>query len=93
MDARKNICFYIVFLFMLCSSYIFNGFSVNAQVQQEINQEYLRHKEGKHVDYLFTTKEVSLSKITDSSITITSENFDKDFLENAKSLKISLVMM
>ena len=87
MDARKNIYFYIVFLFMLCSFYICNGFSVNAQVPQEINIEYLKNKENEYVDYLFTTKEVSLSKITDSSITITSENFNKDFLENAKSLK------
>lgn len=87
MDARKNICFYIIFLSMLCSFYICSGFSVNAQIPQGINEEYLRHKESKHVDYLFTTKEVTSSKITDSSITITSENFDKDFLENARSFK------
>lgn len=87
MDAIKNICFYFVFLFILCSFYICNGFYVNAQVTQEINIGYFKNKENEYVDYLFTTKEVSSSKITDSSITITSENFDKDFLENAEILK------
>lgn len=89
MNVRRNICCLFVFLLSIFVFYIYSGAVANSKNYQEIGVQNLMNSEINDFDYLFTVKEVSLSKITEDSITISSENIDKDFLENARSLKNS----
>lgn len=89
MNVKRNIFCFFVFWFSIFIFYIYSGISINSKSYQEVSVQKFVNSEINDFDYLFTVKEVSLSKITEDSIIITSENIDKNFLENARSLKNS----
>lgn len=89
MNVKRSIGCFCLFLFSVFVFYIYSGTFINAKSYQEIGIQKFLNSEINDFDYLFTVKEVSLSKITDNSITITSDNIDKNFLENARCLKNS----
>lgn len=91
MALNKIISNVMLFLTLLFGIYIVdsnsNTFSVKAQEVSQTQIDSFIHKRDDYVDYLFTANEVNLSKITDTSISIASDNFNKEFLDNAKIIR------
>ncbi len=78
----------VICVCIVCNFYIFTKSPTKAEninyPNLNISSEIVSNVS---VDYLFTTSEVNASKITDTSISITSENFEKGFLDNAQSFR------
>lgn len=75
--------FFVVILFYICT-FDFNNFVQKTSAFESSGVESLL-KNDEYVDYVFTAKEINSANITDTSITIKSEYFDSEFLENAVS--------
>ncbi len=80
----------MLFLTLLFGIYIVDSNSnfifAKAQEVLQTDIDNFIHKTDDYVDYLFTANEVNSSKITDTSISITSDNFNRNFLDNAKTI-------
>lgn len=75
-----------IFMFMLLICfYISSVLNTSVVVAQPScnSTEILHNKVQNTSDYIFTTREINSAKITDVSISITSENFNKEFLEKS----------
>lgn len=78
----------IIFLFLI-SFFIGCLYRSEPLVNAKINIndiEILHNNQNNESDYVFTTREINSAKITDTSINIYSDNLNKEFLENAKSI-------
>ena len=74
----KKFCFYLLFVFLVCFSF----HNVGIAHEKNVDRGSFKNKE---VDYSFTTQEINLATITDTSISISSENLDKDLFSKRNS--------
>ncbi len=86
---RKFFKYYLALLFLTFIFYICNfyNYTPEAHNSNNINVEELFNSGYQSIDYIFTSKEVNNANITDTTISIRSENFDDDFFDNVVNLK------
>lgn len=89
MNILKNFLSYCICLFLVVFFYIcnFDNYTPKANKVDTPNIEELIVNGYEYIDYVFTSKEVNDSNITDRSISIRSENFGNEFFDNVINLK------